>query len=190
MLCDIFTLKKSRGGGSIINIDLQFINSGAHFSKCQAAFSTMVSGLFFALRRKQSGCSLVKSRWWETRQGFFFYLFLFLSSQLAEKHSDYRGTLKCLETRRRQGWRSGTVPSHGCVNFCALIEGTNDGLAQQGSFRSETFRLEYRQISIGKAICVKTVSWVECDISQHVNFLCGALCLSEMPSCLSQCHIW
>lgn len=121
---------------------------------------------------------------------FFFYLFLFLSSQLAEKHSDYRGTLKCLETRRRQGWRSGTVPSHGCVNFCALIEGTNDGLAQQGSFRSETFRLEYRQISIGKAICVKTVSWVECDISQHVNFLCGALCLSEMPSCLSQCHIW
>lgn len=121
-LCEIFSLKKSRGGGSIVNIDLQFINSGTHFSKCQATFNTIVSGLFFAFRQKQSDCSLVKSRQREKKKKD--------TSQSLHLHSWLKiiqsmdAFVKCLETGRRLGWRSGTVSSYGCMNFCSLMMGT------------------------------------------------------------------
>lgn len=67
--------------------------------------------------------------------------------------------------------------------------GFDSASAQQGSFRNESCRLEFRQVSVGKAICVTAVSWDECDMAQHVNFLCGALGFSQTQSCLSLCHI-
>lgn len=52
--------------------------------------------------------------------------------------------------------------SHGCVNVCTLIEGTDEGLTQQALSRAhlgvKAFGLEFRQVPIRKkAICVKAV---------------------------------
>lgn len=46
LLCRESRRMSKSGHCSIVNNDLQFVNSGTHFSKCQAYFSTIVSGLF------------------------------------------------------------------------------------------------------------------------------------------------
>ncbi len=46
LLCRESRRMSESGRRSIVNIDLQFVNSRTHFSKCQACFSTIVSGLF------------------------------------------------------------------------------------------------------------------------------------------------
>lgn len=181
LLRDIFTLKKSRGGGSIINIDLQFINSGAHFSKCQAAFSTVVTELLFALRWKPSDCSVVKSRRWETRH--FFPLFLFLSSQLAEKHS------QCQVFGKRK--KAGLKVRDSSISWTYADRrrrwGFDSAGARQGSFRSENFQLEFCRKSYLYEDSVVSCMWH----GTACTFPLWRLYLSERRKvvCLIKCHI-
>lgn len=78
LLCRESRRMSESGHCSIVNNDLQFVNSGTHFSKCQAYFSTIVSGLF---SHRAPDEDKVTSLWWkasrrETRKGYFLFPFL------------------------------------------------------------------------------------------------------------------
>lgn len=67
------------GRCSIVNIDLQFVNSGTHFSKCQACFSTMLSALFSHWAPDEDKVTALQRNAGrrETRKGFFLSLSFF-----------------------------------------------------------------------------------------------------------------
>lgn len=73
LLCRGSRRMSENGRCSIVNNDLQFVNSGTYFIKCQAYFSTIVSGLF---SHRAPHEDKVTSLWWkvsmrETRKGYF-----------------------------------------------------------------------------------------------------------------------
>lgn len=78
LLCRESRRMRESGRRSIVNIDLQFVNSRTHFSKCQACFSTIVSGLF---SHRALDEDKVTTLWWEanrreTEESYFLFPFL------------------------------------------------------------------------------------------------------------------
>lgn len=107
LLCRESRRMSESGHCSIVNNDLQFVNSGTHFSKCQAYFSTIVSGLF---SHRALDEDKVTSLWWKASRRETRKFSLSFSSLPKESHAETeRGAIfKCLETGRRwvlsQGW--------------------------------------------------------------------------------------
>ncbi len=115
-----------RGRRTIVNIDLQFVNSRIHFSKCQACFSTIVSGLF---SHRAPDEDKVTTLWWgASRRKMGKKLpFPFLLCQKKARW-DWAGRhFQMFGNRKMRGVRSGMAPLYRLMHTLlnVLLQSTN-----------------------------------------------------------------